>query len=99
MLSGRSTVLSPVAPSRLYPAMKIRSVALRTARTALSTAFAVASDLRTSRDAPGTNPSTPGHGWPKLLRGRTMTDPFLRIRESLDENLFVEAGAGTGKTK
>ena len=28
-----------------------------------------------------------------------MTDPFQRIRESLGENLFVEAGAGTGKTK
>jgi ATP-dependent helicase/nuclease subunit A len=28
-----------------------------------------------------------------------MSDPFERIRESLDESLFVEAGAGTGKTK
>ncbi len=28
-----------------------------------------------------------------------MPDPFARIREALDENLFVEAGAGTGKTK
>ncbi len=28
-----------------------------------------------------------------------MPDPFVRIREALDESLFVEAGAGTGKTK
>ncbi|MBI2767063.1 MAG: UvrD-helicase domain-containing protein [Chloroflexi bacterium] len=28
-----------------------------------------------------------------------MSDPFTRIRESLRESLFVEAGAGTGKTK
>jgi ATP-dependent exoDNAse (exonuclease V) beta subunit len=28
-----------------------------------------------------------------------MPDPFARIREALDENLFVGAGAGTGKTK
>jgi ATP-dependent exoDNAse (exonuclease V) beta subunit len=27
------------------------------------------------------------------------TDPFQQIRDSLDESLFVEAGAGTGKTK
>ena len=28
-----------------------------------------------------------------------MTDPFERIKGSLDENLFVEASAGTGKTR
>jgi ATP-dependent exoDNAse (exonuclease V) beta subunit len=28
-----------------------------------------------------------------------MPDPFARIREALHESLFVEAGAGTGKTK
>ena len=28
-----------------------------------------------------------------------MPDPFARIREALGESLFVEAGAGTGKTK
>lgn len=28
-----------------------------------------------------------------------MTDPFERIKQSLDENLFVEASAGTGKTR